>query len=329
MSRFFQRAYHLLERIIKELKSFPKRCKSYGFKVACVSFVDGLIPPGKSRRYIDTVGTWVDNYLKSTVEEFNKEYTYVPAQLGEPVTVWCCWWQGEEQMPDIVRMCHERLKRVLPNEKAKLQMITLENYKEFADIPEHIITKFESGLITMATMSDVLRFALLNKYGGYWLDATVFFTDNIPENYFSGEFFCQRMTNSPQAAREACRCSWCGFSMAGPKGNPVFAFMCKAFDAWYEKNDGIIDYVLIDYMLWTGYQFVPAIKQIIDTIPDNNEDIFEMYQVLNQPYSDELLAKLTKRNVMHKLTYKMDLQKTTKDGKMTLYGYLWNSVFGE
>ena len=329
INRLFQRAYHLFERIINESKSFPKRYKRYGIKVATVSFVDGLIPPGKSRRYIDTVGAWVDNYLMPVVEKFNSEYEYSPVEMNEPITVWCCWWQGEEQMPEIVRMCHTRLKQVLPSDKATLKIVILENYKNLVDIPEHIIRKFESGLITMATMSDVLRFALLNKYGGYWLDATVFFTDAIPEKYFTGEFFCQRMTKSPQAEREACRCNWCGFSMAGPKGNPVFDFMCKAFDAWYRNNDGIIDYVLIDYMLWTGYQYVPAIRNIIDTVPDNNEDIFEMYQVLNKPYSQELLSTLTDRNVMHKLTYKMDLKKTTDDGALTLYGYLWNSVFGE
>ena len=59
----------------------------------------------------------------------------------------------------------------------------------------------------------------------------------------------------------------------------------------------------------------------------NNEDIFEMYRVLNQPYSPQLMEKLTQRNVMHKLTYKMDLQKVTPDGQLTLYGYLWNQVF--
>ena len=54
-----------------------------------------------------------------------------------------------------------------------------------------------------------------------------------------------------------------------------------------------------------------------------------MYQVLNQPYSPELMERLTRRNVMHKLTYKMDLMRQTPEGELTLYGYLWNQVFGE
>ena len=102
--------------------------------------------------------------------------------------------------------------------------------------------------------------------------------------------------------------------------------MKDAFSIWWEHFDTIIDYVLIDYMLLTGFQSVPAIHKVIDSVPDNNEDIFEMYQVLNQPYSEELYQRLTERNVMHKLTYKMDLRKQTEDGQMTMYGYLVKMV---
>jgi hypothetical protein len=80
-------------------------------------------------------------------------------------------------------------------------------------------------------------------------------------------------------------------------------------------------------MLRTGLKLVPGIRDTIDTVPDNNEDIFEMYRVLNEPYSPELLERVTQRNVMHKLTYKMDLLKETPQGKQTLYGYLMEQVY--
>ena len=82
-------------------------------------------------------------------------------------------------------------------------------------------------------------------------------------------------------------------------------------------------------MLLTGFKFVPAIHDMIDRVPDNNEDIFVMYQQLNQPYSPELYESVTRKNVMHKLTYKMDLHKYTEDGQLTLYGYLLEAVYGE
>lgn len=58
--RFFQRAYHLGERIVREGRVLPRRMKAFGAKVALESFWDGLIPPGKSERYIATVAAYVD-----------------------------------------------------------------------------------------------------------------------------------------------------------------------------------------------------------------------------------------------------------------------------
>ena len=329
--RLIQRTYHLAERVFREGKVFPMRWRLFGGKVALESFWDGLIPPGKAPRYIQTIETAVDAILAELIAKYQDHPCEHPSpSLDGKIPVWCCWWQGEEQMPELVKLCHARLKQVIPTDKAELHLITLDNYREYVDLPPHIIEKFEKKVITMTTMSDVLRFALLEKYGGYWLDATVFFSGEIPEEYFSGKFYCQRMVaNMRYTRREACRGNWCGFSIAGPKGSVVFRFMSEAFSYWWAHYDTIIDYVLIDYMLWSGFKGVPAIHAVIDAVPDNNEDIFELYQKLNEPYTLELLEQLTRRNVMHKLTYKMDLHKTTPEGNLTLYGYLWQQVFGD
>lgn len=330
LKRFIQRAYHFGERIVNEGKWLPSRWGIFGPKVALETFWDGLFPPGKTPRYIRTIEHYVDGVMQPLIAQFQTQQDAPAQPTGDKIPVWCCWWQGEAQMPELVKLCHARLKQVLPEEKAELHLITLDNYRDYVQLPEHIIEKFEKKIITMTTMSDVLRFALLEKYGGYWLDATVFFSGEIPEEYFSGKFYCQRMVgNTAYTRREACRGNWCGFSMAGPRNSIVFRFMSQAFSIWWERFDTIIDYVLIDYLLWSGFKAVPAIHDVIDSVPDNNEDIFEMYQVLNQPYSQELLARLTQRNVMHKLTYKMDLQTRTVEGELTLYGWLRQQVLGE
>ena len=80
----------------------------------------------------------------------------------------------------LVKMCYTRLKQVIDSEKMEIHLITLENYKEYVTFPEHITQKFEQKIITMTTLSDILRMCLLSIYGGMWVDATVFFTDSIP-----------------------------------------------------------------------------------------------------------------------------------------------------
>lgn len=327
-----RRAIHLYQRIIKMCREYPTKWHDYGMKVANVSFIDGIIPPGKSPAYIQTISEYVNSFAadlaggyarKKNDDQFENRLCSTKAEYP----IWCCWWQGEDSMPELVRLCYTRLKQIIP-EEVQLRLITLDNYQQYVTFPEHILNKFNQGIITMTTMSDVLRFLLLEKYGGYWLDATVFFSGNIPDEYFTENFFCQKMSeNTKYAKREACRSMWCGFSMAGKANLVIFRYMNEAFFKWFQEYDSIIDYVLIDYLLWSGYTQVPEIAAIINQVPDNNEDIFELYKVLNLPYSEELYRTITERNVMHKLTYKMDLHRYTPDGKLTMYGYLYDLVF--
>lgn len=326
---------HFLGYIKKEAKCFKSHKHNFGLKIALLEFFDGIFPPGKRSFYINSVDKYVTKYLSELILEFKNadinnyqiDTLYEQEQLDH-FPIWCCWWQGEETMPEIVKMCYHRLKDKIPS-GAKLHLITLDNYLEWIEIPKFIKEKFENNIITMTTMSDILRMCLLNKYGGYWIDATVFFTDDIPKEYFEKNFYCQKMDDPIKCKREACKGKWCGFSMAGKNDNILFLYMKEAFFKWWENYDDIVDYVLIDYILLAGYKNIPSIKKCIDEVENNNEDIFEMYQVLNEPYSKELYNELTKRNVMHKLTYKMDLKKYTEDGKITLYGWLLKDVFGE
>lgn len=88
--------------------------------------------------------------------------------------IWICWFQGIENASELVKACYNS---VLKNYKDKeIIVLTEENYKKYVDMPEHIIKKWEKGYITFAHFSDILRIELLSKYGGLWLDSTIFTT---------------------------------------------------------------------------------------------------------------------------------------------------------
>ncbi len=328
MNRFLGRCYHFLQRIVQESKVYSSNKKEFGTHIARVIFKDGLIPPGKSKSYLQEI----ENYVDQSFAEFIKGYE-LKKQPEEKypgfskVPVWVCWWQGEDSMPELVQMCYQRLQQVLPDDSMELHLITQDNYKEYVTFPEHIVKKFEQKIITVTTLSDILRMTLLSKYGGVWIDATVFFTDSFPMEYIEYPFYSQKMAGTPEAEREACKSLWCGFCMAGYAGCPLFQFTRDAFAEWWKKYNRIVDYVLIDYLNLEGYKHFEEIRSLIDAVPNNNVGVFEMYRVLNQPYSQELYDKLTKENRIHKLTYKMDLHKVTEDGQETLYGHLLKEVF--
>lgn len=90
-------------------------------------------------------------------------------------TVWVMWLQGIEKAPEIVKKCIESQKKYMPEKK--IVFVSEDNLSDYVDFPDYILKKRRKGIITNAHFSDIVRNALLIKYGGYWIDATVLFTD--------------------------------------------------------------------------------------------------------------------------------------------------------
>lgn len=324
------RAKHFGDRIVQETKEYPARLKEYGFKVAGATYVDGLFPPEKHPFYIKTIEAYVNRFMEPVIERYldwDPETENTPNQGKTPV--WCCWWQGIDQMPELVQMCNRRLRQLLPDTEVELHVLTQENYQQYVELPDYIIEKFHAGKMSITALSDILRVALLARYGGFWIDATVFISDDFPMEFVRNDFYAQRMYDPIKWKHEACKGRWCGFLMGGKAGNIIFCLLRDAFFAWWRIHDSVIDYVILDYFLLAGYHQIPEIRKLIDSVPDNNPDVFEMYKVLNEMYTPALLEQLTENTNLHKLTYKMELKPYTADGALSLYGYLLNSVMQE
>lgn len=94
--------------------------------------------------------------------------------------VWFCWLQGIEQAPAIVKACYNSLQRHLVQEfnvqGYEIKVIDNENWKEYVELPDNIVKKWEKKRIPAALFSDLLRLELLIKYGGTWIDSTVLCT---------------------------------------------------------------------------------------------------------------------------------------------------------
>lgn len=328
--RILTRAKHFCQRIIQETKEFPLRLKEYGPRVAGVTFIDGIFPPEKHSFYISVIEEYVDRFMKPIVEKYSDiENTPVEYKDGEKVPVWCCWWQGVEQMPELVKLCNDRLCQMIPENQAELYMITEKNYMDYVELPEYIIEKFKAGKMSITALSDILRVALLAKYGGFWIDSTVFISNYFPTDFIKKSYYSQRMYDPIKWRREACKGRWCGFLVGGKAENVIFLLLRDAFFEWWRIHDSVIDYVILDYFLLSGYKGVPSITNQINDIPNNNPGVFDMYGKLHMPYSEQLYHSLTKDTNLHKLTYKIDLYKKTQEGNSTLYAYLLKLVQGE
>lgn len=230
--------------------------------------------------------------------------------------IWIFWWQGHEKMPPLVRACYDS---VIKNRiKREVILITKDNYMKYTDISDNIINLLHEKKITLTHFSDILRFNLLKNNGGLWLDATIFVTKPISENYFQKVFTCSGYENKDYFF--VTQGNWCGFLIGGAKNSILFDFMDVFFREYWNQNDKLIDYFLIDYALNFAWKnnlsnFQEFTKK---NIRKNNPNLFKLAPILNQKFNENDWNEINQETGMYKLTYK----RTLSSDKNTFYNTL-------
>lgn len=90
--------------------------------------------------------------------------------------IWMCWFQGEDDpdMPELNRECIKKWKEFNQN-SWEVNVLTNDNIYDY--IPEyyHIVNSYHHAFErTYTNKSDLLRVLLMAKYGGVWVDASVY-----------------------------------------------------------------------------------------------------------------------------------------------------------
>lgn len=223
--------------------------------------------------------------------------------------IWMMWWQGKEKMPPIVRACYQSVIANKP-EGYKVELITQANWQSFFNLPDVIINRFESGKITLTHLSDIIRFNLILKYGGIWLDATIFLSNKVLLEYFKQELFSLKI---PYNDGYISMGKWSGFAIGMAKDSPLFEFGVKCLNLYWKKHTDLIDYYLIDYIIRIAYERNLRIKRLIEDNMLFCNDLYVAQKALNIP-ATENVKKILAENIFHKLTWKglLDDENTQK-----------------
>ncbi|MCF2684357.1 capsular polysaccharide synthesis protein, partial [Faecalicatena contorta] len=188
------------------------------------------------------------------------------------------------------------------------------------DIPEHIIEKLEDGKISLTHFSDILRMNLIAYNGGFWVDATIFCSKKVEEAVFENPIYTGR--NPGKDFKNISNWDWTGFAIAGWKGNSLFVAANAIFSAYWDENDVLIDYYLIDYVLRMVYENIPEVKATISQIKPNNTEQMHLCHNLNSPYSEEGYQSIVTRSTwLHKLSWKEKWNEKTSEGEKTMYAH--------
>lgn len=216
----------------------------------------------------------VINYLEKNFKEVILKYTNTHQKNSQELNknVWLMWWQGEENAPDLVKKCIQSVRDNLGN----VTIISKENYRDYVDIPEIIISKQKSWIIGMANFSDIMRFNLLSNHGGLWIDATIFLKDYNPDLELSNPYYTIK-GNDYFNNKYVPKGRWRGFFQYGQKDLLLFKFSVEFFNEYWKVEKKLINFFLIDYILEIAYRNnIGDFKNINDRITMNNPGIYDL-----------------------------------------------------
>ena len=96
----------------------------------------------------------------------------------------------------------------------------------------------------------------------------------------------------------------------------MFTLLKIYFEKYWQNYNVLIDYFLFDLFIEYLYENHADIKEMLDSIADNNTEIFALLKLLNEPYDESLYKYIENTHTFQKLSQKKTYRQKKK-GKMT------------
>ena len=269
--------------------------------------------------------SYINTFLQKLTAQYRQEES-MQAVAGsdgnKKIPVWLLWLQGEDQMPEVVRLCYHSIRENFPQEKTEIHLLTQENLFSYIRLQDVMIEKFNKGIISVTHLSDVIRFLLLKTYGGMWLDITYYIGKKIPEEFFADQKLWIHRMEHPLWTTDIVQGRWSCNLLMGPAEHKLFRFICDALLFYWQCHDTQIDYFLIDYIMAAAYENLEDIRSRIDGCPYSNPQIFILRDQINEAYDAGVYDDMIGDTTFFKLSYKTGYVRATEDGRPTLYDHL-------
>ena len=286
------------------LKYFQNRYYQLINTVAKLFLEVFIFNKNKRRKLKGNLCKW---YLKPYIEQVEKNYIKLPKK-EKKYRIWQYWDAGLENAPDIVKTCMASVDKY----KGDIQrvILTKDNIKDYIDIPNYLYEMRNKGIIKPAHFADIIRTYLLVEYGGCWIDATVYLTEQLPKYIQDSELFVLQYDEIKD---------YDGLNMANyfisSNGNSVILRKMKDFlNLYWLINDFKFNYFfyLHAFTMFTKSSDENKYEwELMKKLSYINAQV--MQDKLLDPFNQEEFEKLKQLSPIHKLTYKMNILSKKKN----------------
>ncbi|MCR2811069.1 MULTISPECIES: capsular polysaccharide synthesis protein [unclassified Microbacterium] len=211
-----------------------------------------------------------------------------------PLAVYSYWNTGAHDAPDIVRACTAQLQRMHPG----VRLLDAVSVRELIDIPSRIHTVLERD--RPAHFADYVRSALLDRYGGIWVDATCW----VPRPL--GEVIRPLLSGGVLYPRWATGQIGNWFIAAVP-GSLVIRLQRAALEMWWAERDDLPDYFLYHRIFEALRALIPEFRGQWSEAGHLSSASSHVLQLsMMEPWSADVAGVIDQISIVQKLSYKYD-----------------------
>jgi Capsular polysaccharide synthesis protein len=198
-----------------------------------------------------------------------------------PKIVWMLWLQGWDNAPEIVRACLSTWRKL--NDGWQIRALCMNDVGDVL-AGDQLLSVVASKGIPPDALSDVIRIALLRKYGGVWVDSTCYCLRSLDEwlpYKISGGFFA-----FSKPAPDRMLSSW--FLAAAENNYVIEKWYDLTVEYWLARNRRD-HYYWFHYLFGIEYDTNPQFRDIWDCTPKLSANGPHFYV----PYEKELQRPAT------------------------------------
>ncbi|MDR3189820.1 MAG: capsular polysaccharide synthesis protein [Lactobacillaceae bacterium] len=247
----------------------------------------------REQEIYDKYQVTIDKYQDDT---FLAEASTEPAKI-----IWVLWWQGADQMPQIIQATLKSMHDHAGDYQVTL--IDQHNFQQYLTVPTEILAKVETGAVGLAAFSDYLRYALLAQYGGIWLDATMYLVADIPAFDDALEVVLPKHVNTHSSIRYSPIFQRYQHTFIKARKNTLFMrYMVDVITTYLLTEPRVNRYPYAYDIALLGFEHVPRLTAMFDQIPARvnfDMEAFEELTVMPRGSYREFTETFA-----YKLTYK-------------------------
>ena len=250
----------------------------------------------RQRHYQEMKMGYLEKYVPFVKSLHAKDNSY--DRPAEDEKVYSLWFQGLESAPKVVKRCIESIRKIYGDRYVVLDDLTMRDY---IDLPDYIMEKWEKKQIGPANFSDIVRIELLTKYGGFWFDATDYLLRPVPPEIVNSDFFMYVTSPVLYTHMFVQTCF-----IRAKYGDPLIRMWRDlVFEYWkHEKRSA--DYFLVHLLFKLLVTHNDEAKRLYEKMPklyqDNLHDFWYVYG--HKPYDAEDYKKLCRETFFQKCSYR-------------------------